>query len=44
MGKRTSFGKRLVATLSEQLEGKFELLKENGTLFRLYIPCTRLVA
>ena len=35
---RSSFGKRLIATLSEQLEGTFELLNENGTLFRLHIP------
>ena len=39
---RVSFGSRLVTSLSEQLEGKFELLKENGTLFRLHIPETRL--
>ena len=35
---RSSFGKRLIATLSDQLEGTFELVNENGTLFRLHIP------
>jgi two-component sensor histidine kinase/tetratricopeptide (TPR) repeat protein len=38
---RTSFGKRLVTSLTEQLEGKLELYKKNGALFRLYIPQTR---
>lgn len=38
---RTSFGKRLVTSLTEQLEGKLELYKKNGTLFRLRIPQTR---
>lgn len=38
-----SFGKRLIASLSEQLEGKAEWLKQNGTLFRLSIPNSRLV-
>ncbi|MBD2705068.1 sensor histidine kinase [Spirosoma sp. BT702] len=37
-GAKASFGKRLIASLSEQLEGEFELLKQNGTLFRLQIP------
>ena len=35
---RQSFGKRLIASLSEQLEGQFELINEDGALFRLYIP------
>jgi two-component sensor histidine kinase len=43
-GRRASFGKRLIASLSEQLEGQFELLRQNGTLFRLHIPETRLQA
>ncbi|MDB5239538.1 MAG: signal transduction histidine kinase [Spirosoma sp.] len=42
-GKQTSFGKRLITSLSEQLEGNFELLKENGTLFRLHIPSGQIV-
>ncbi|WP_234735243.1 tetratricopeptide repeat-containing sensor histidine kinase [Tellurirhabdus bombi] len=41
-GERSSFGKRLIASLSEQLEGQFKLYKENGTLFQLYIPEVRL--
>ncbi|GAB4020354.1 hypothetical protein GCM10028808_61210 [Spirosoma migulaei] len=40
-GNRSSFGKRLIASLSEQLEGHFELLKQNGTLFRLHMPTIR---
>ncbi|GAB3913953.1 hypothetical protein GCM10028803_58640 [Larkinella knui] len=43
-GNRASFGKRLIASLSEQLEGRFEFSKQNGTLFRLYIPQIRLQA
>jgi two-component sensor histidine kinase len=39
---RTSFGKRLVTSLTEQLEGKLELSTMNGALFRLCIPQTRL--
>lgn len=38
----TSFGRRLIASLSEQLDGTFELVKQNGTLFRLHIPQARL--
>ena len=41
---RTSFGRRLVSALTEQLEGRFELLIHNGTLCRLHIPQTRLAA
>ena len=41
---RTSFGQRLVTSLTEQLDGQFELLAQNGTLFRLHIPQTRLAA
>ncbi|GAB3953525.1 hypothetical protein GCM10028805_37420 [Spirosoma harenae] len=37
-GAKSSFGKRLIASLSEQLDGEFELLKQNGTLFRLRMP------
>ncbi|QKZ12584.1 histidine kinase dimerization/phosphoacceptor domain -containing protein [Spirosoma sp. KUDC1026] len=36
--KGTSFGKRLIFLLAEQLEGKVELIQQNGTLFRLHIP------
>ena len=43
-GRRASFGKRLIASLSEQLEGQFELIKQDGTLFRLHIPQIRLQA
>lgn len=35
---RASFGRQLIVSLSDQLEGTFELIKKNGTLFRLYIP------
>lgn len=41
-GHRSSFGKRLIVSLSEQLDGRFELVKHNGTLFRLHIPEARL--
>jgi two-component sensor histidine kinase len=41
-GHRSSFGKRLIVSLSEQLDGRFELIKHNGTLFRLHIPEARL--
>ncbi len=41
---RTAFGQRLVSALTEQLEGRFELLIHNGTLCRLHIPQTRLAA
>jgi two-component sensor histidine kinase len=43
-GNRTSFGRRLVTSLTEQLEGQFELHSQNGTLCRLHIPQTRLAA
>lgn len=43
-GSRKSFGRRLVTSLAEQLEGNFELVSQNGTLFRLHIPQTRLAA
>ncbi|GAB4024261.1 hypothetical protein GCM10028773_45770 [Spirosoma koreense] len=43
-GKLTSFGKLLITSLSEQLEGHYELHSDNGTLFRLHIPHTRLAA
>jgi len=36
--QKTSFGKRLIFMLTEQLEGKVELLQQNGTLIRLHIP------
>ncbi|GAB3640094.1 sensor histidine kinase [Spirosoma arcticum] len=41
-GGRPSFGKRLIASLSDQLEGQFEFIQQNGVLFRLHIPETRL--
>ena len=37
-----SFGKRLIASLSEQLDGQGEWLRQNGTLFRLSIQHIRL--
>lgn len=43
-GNRSSFGKRLIASLSEQLDGHFDLYKQDGTLFRLQIPQVRLAA
>ncbi|WP_077919150.1 histidine kinase dimerization/phosphoacceptor domain -containing protein [Spirosoma sp. 209] len=43
-GHRTSFGKRLIYSLSEQLDGQLELIRQNGTLCRLYIPQTKLRA
>ncbi|WP_338875588.1 histidine kinase dimerization/phosphoacceptor domain -containing protein [Spirosoma sp. SC4-14] len=41
-GQRHSFGRHLVTLLSQQLEGTFELIKQNGTLFRLTVPRRRL--
>ncbi|AUD01841.1 tetratricopeptide repeat-containing sensor histidine kinase [Spirosoma pollinicola] len=43
-GNRASFGRRLVTSLTEQLEGQFELYSNNGTLCRLHIPQTRVAA
>ncbi|MCX6216445.1 histidine kinase dimerization/phosphoacceptor domain -containing protein [Spirosoma sp.] len=40
----SSFGKRLIASLSEQLEGEFKFHRQDGTLFRLYVPEVRLQA
>ncbi|GAB3277717.1 hypothetical protein GCM10027347_51680 [Larkinella harenae] len=40
--RKSSFGKQLIVMLTEQMEGKLELLQQNGTLFRLSIPQTRL--
>lgn len=42
--QQSSFGKRLIMSLSEQLEGEGEWLKQNGTLFRLSIQHVRLAA
>ncbi|UHG94801.1 tetratricopeptide repeat-containing sensor histidine kinase [Spirosoma oryzicola] len=42
--KSKSFGKRLIMSLSEQLDGQGEWLKQNGTLFRLSFQNTRLSA
>ncbi|CCH01716.1 Signal transduction histidine kinase [Fibrella aestuarina BUZ 2] len=44
LSRRDSFGKRLIMSLSEQLDGKGEWLQQNGTLFRLSIQHTRLAA
>lgn len=40
----SSFGKRLIASLSEQLEGEFKFHRQDGTLFRLFVPEVRLQA
>jgi len=37
-GQRHSFGRHLVTLLSQQLEGTYELIKKDGTLFRLTVP------
>lgn len=37
-----SFGKRLITSLSEQLDGQAEWFRQNGTLFRLSMPNVRL--
>lgn len=36
--QRSSFGKQLIQSLSQQLDGHFDLVKRDGTLFRLRIP------
>ncbi|NDU94386.1 tetratricopeptide repeat-containing sensor histidine kinase [Spirosoma terrae] len=41
---RSSFGKNLITLLSQQLDGEFELIKQEGTLFRLRIPYNRLLS
>lgn len=38
VSNRTSFGKRLVMSLTEQLEGTLDLFVPEGTLFRLRVP------
>jgi two-component sensor histidine kinase/tetratricopeptide (TPR) repeat protein len=43
-GKSNTFGKHLVTLLSQQLNGMFEVINHNGTLFRLIIPQSRLNA
>ncbi|GAB4029256.1 hypothetical protein GCM10028809_19250 [Spirosoma gilvum] len=43
LSKLTSFGKLLITSLSEQLDGHLELFNEDGLLFRLYIPSSRIV-
>lgn len=40
--KVTSFGKLLITSLSEQLEGRIELSSTQGTHFKLRVPATRL--
>ncbi len=37
-GQKTSFGRRLILSLSEQLDGELSVIRQNGTIFRLYIP------
>lgn len=41
-GQRTSFGKRLIHSLSDQLDGQLDVIRQDGTLFRLHIPLTKL--
>lgn len=41
INKLTSFGKLLITSLSEQLDGRLEILNDNGLLFRLHIPGSR---
>ena len=41
---RTSFGQRLIASLSEQVGGEMELRSEHGTCYRLHIPAPALAA
>lgn len=41
-GSRSSFGKRLVRSLTDQLNGELEVASRQGTLFRLHIPESRL--
>ncbi|GAB3737450.1 tetratricopeptide repeat-containing sensor histidine kinase [Spirosoma lituiforme] len=42
--QQSSFGRRLILSLSEQLEGEGQWVKQNGTLFRLSIQNARLAA
>ncbi|WP_448960105.1 histidine kinase dimerization/phosphoacceptor domain -containing protein [Larkinella arboricola] len=44
LDRRSSFGKQLVVMLTDQMEGKLELFQQNGALFRLSVPQTRLSA
>jgi two-component sensor histidine kinase len=41
---RPSFGKRLVTSLSDQLDGQVEFIQQDGALCRLHIPEARLRA
>jgi two-component sensor histidine kinase len=43
-GSYSSFGKRLVTSLSHQLDGRMEVIHQNGALCRLRIPEARLRA
>ncbi len=43
-GQKTSFGRRLIQSLSEQLDGELSVIRQNGTLFRLHIPQHKLRA
>ena len=43
-GQKTSFGRRLIQSLSEQLDGDLSVIRQNGTLFRLYVPQHKLRA
>lgn len=40
--RAASFGRRLIDTLSDQLDAHVELFRHNGTRFRLHIPQNRL--
>ena len=40
--KVTSFGKLLITSLSDQLEGRIDLSTDQGTRFKLRVPSTRL--
>ena len=44
VGERTSFGRRLIQSLTDQLDGEMAVIRQNGTLFRLHIPQTKLRA
>ena len=43
-GHKTSFGRRLIQSLSEQLDGTLDVIRQDGTLFRLSIPQHKLRA
>ncbi|MCP1383181.1 histidine kinase dimerization/phosphoacceptor domain -containing protein [Runella salmonicolor] len=41
-GRKGSFGKKLIKSLSEQLGGEAQVQNDNGTWYHLHIPSTRL--